>query len=162
MRPPRPTLNDPAVCAAAAADMMTRIIACDGFEMDEEDGAEDLANALEDADNAFRVAMGLYDRGWTISNDVMEILLDHDVALFDALPVAVKAWVKEHGVTCRFAVGAKVRGMVDGAEHVGEVTQVEAEEARYVVLVPALGHVRTGNGTHGVYLNDEDLDVEAA
>lgn len=157
MRPPRPSLSDPAVCAAAAAILMPRIAACDGFELDEEDGLDDLASALEDGVGAFGVARELDDAGWSISDDVMEILLDHDVALFDALPVAVKAWVKEHGVTCRFAVGAAVRGKVDGVERVGEVTQVDAAEARYVVLVPALGHVRKGNGSHGVYLNDEDL-----
>ena len=153
----RPTLNDPAVCAAAAAILMQRIAACDGYDLNVESDLVDLANALADGENAFGVARELDDAGWSISDDVMEILLDHDVALFDALPVAVKAWVAEHGVACRFAVGASVRGKVQGTEYVGEVTQVDAEEARYVVLVPALGHVRKGNGSHGVYLNDEDL-----
>lgn len=154
---PRPTLNDPAVCAAAAAILMPRIAACPGYDLNVESDLVDLANALADGENAFGVARELDDAGWSISDDVMEILLDHDAALVEALPVAVKAWVAEHGVACRFAVGASVRGKVQGTEYVGEVTQVDAEEARYVVLVPALGHVRKGNGSHGVYLNDEDL-----
>jgi hypothetical protein len=155
----RPTLNDPAVCAAAAASLMTRIVACDGFDMNEEDGAEDLASALEEAENAFRVAKELYDLGWTISDDVMEVLLDHDAALAEAHQKLVKAWVKEDGIVCRFAVGATVRCNVDGTEHVGEVTRVDADMAQCLVCVAALGHVREGIGTNGYNFNDEDLEA---
>lgn len=44
----------------------------------------------------------------------------------------------------------------------GQVTQVDATRAKYVVFCASLGHVREGVGSHGTYVNFEDVTAASA
>jgi hypothetical protein len=104
----------------------------------------DLARRMEDAD--------ILDR-----NDidtVMVGLLDDDAShvLNDEIKNDFKMWVIENGIVPTMGVGDKVK-VVDGYPdkdlrgQEGEIIEVQANIAKYVVMFPGLGHVGYGNGT---------------
>lgn len=71
--------------------------------------------------------------------------------------VKVKEWVALNGIVPQKAIGDSVDVTYGGNPYSGEITNIDIEVANYTVLIPALGHVREGLGTHGSIFKFEDI-----
>ncbi len=155
-RPKRPTLRDAAVIDRAAEAMWPRIQAWDGHDPLRDDKA-DLRKALRWNTDGFKLARDL--DAWCPDAALVEILDGAAFALFDALNEETKAWVAANGIAASLPVGAKVSFVDSGKTQTGEVTRVHSDVAKYTVFCEALGHVRSGTGTHGFVLAVEDVEM---
>lgn len=70
----------------------------------------------------------------------------------------VESWVVRNGLKPEFKVGdrVKVPHRAKSEPVVGDVYEIDAKRAQYRVYVESLGHVREGNGTHGLIIGFED------
>lgn len=83
-----------------------------------------------------------------------------DLAVFEVdrvHKVKVKEWVQAHGIKPQRSLGDQVEVKYRGKPYSGEVTSIDAETACYTVMIPDLGHVREGLGTHGTIFKFEDI-----
>ena len=111
-----------------------------------EDGYH-LAKALEDRHCWFDMTL----------EDANE--LDNAQSLLSAAHTKVVSdWVQEQGITVPYEIGQWIEftGRHNKTTR-GEVVNVNAQVASLVVRCPSLGHVRKGNGTHGLYVNVEEV-----
>lgn len=70
----------------------------------------------------------------------------------------VKSWVKDNLITAKKRVGDNVRFTHSGKPEHGEITRIEDEIGQYVVFCEHMGHVRSGLGAQGYYVNYEDIE----
>lgn len=69
----------------------------------------------------------------------------------------IKSWVKDNLVTAKRRVGENIKFNHAGIVEQGEITKIDDETAQYVVFCAHVGHVRTGVGAQGYYVNYEDV-----
>lgn len=151
--PKRPAVTASEVHARLVEHLAKRISAALGEPLGEHSIAS-LRRATETwfVDSAFRMARNLDNDGWDVNDDLTDVLSDAQAYGHMAHNAVVAEWVAKYDIRPPLPIGARVRCKVQRVEHVGEVTAIDAKRATYTVLVEALGHVRDGNGTHGVVL----------
>ena len=159
---PRPTRFDPDVISAAVDELWPLILEWHSDVADNEKGAKaDLRDALDGYEvDGYHLARHLDKAGWGEVDSALVDVLDQGAAFVRrAHREAIVAWVQREGITPAFDSGAKVRSdrMKDGG--VGVIAKIDATHAEYVVRFPSLGHVGSGNGTYGTYLNFEDVEA---
>lgn len=89
--------------------------------------------------------------GYEPDAELVEILDSIDV--WRAEREAVAKWVKEFDVKAPFPIGALV--VIAGGS--GEIMAHDEAQGTSTVFVEAMGHVREGNGTHGLIVAWEKL-----
>lgn len=153
---PRPNRMSDEVLAEVANKLMPRVESW--LQLDKEDEeyqqqlkeyAGDLLKALEVSSDGYKMASYLDERhGWDVDAELVDILDSAD--LYSAERKAVIAWVKDNDIRPHFEVGKEVTVKLsrDDSEHRGEIVSI-GEDGTYTVMIPALGHVREGLGTHG-------------
>lgn len=152
----RPTIYDDGVRKAVVEALAPVVVAWlgDGSEV------EDVATDLEDAFygvydwDAYRLARALENAGWEPDEGLVNELGRAHMEAIKAHGDLVRKWVEAEGLKPTHAVGDRVKTK-RGLE--GEVTRVDTSLARYLVFSEKEGHVRSGPGTHGTYVDFEDL-----
>lgn len=163
--PPRPRHSSREVRMAAAEKIADELLheRPEDFSDDErETMIRDLESAIGFGDG-YEIARDLEYRGWCPDRELVE-KLDGGYHLHNAYDEAVRLWVVRHQIHPQFAVGDRVvYDWYRGREYSkrvpieGEITRVERFKAQYLIFVESEGHVRTGLGTHGTYINFEDV-----
>lgn len=166
--PPRPKRFDPEVEArhVKLIEPSIKKLLAESSHSPEDDldsVMKDVARAMRYASDGYRVAKSLEDAGWDVDTSLVATL---DSLVFErttALAELEAKWVKDSGAVIPFTLGQSVRITAKDSPkshgQVGEVAKVYPKHARVLVRVPALGHVREGNGTHGLVLNVEDVEA---
>ena len=102
-----------------------------------------------------------FDRDFGLNLDEMQTLAEvYDHLLGDITDACIAQWVHDHDIRLEIPVGTEVffneRRTGNYEELAGTVTQHRAEDARYVVRVPALGH----DENSGLLLTPERVRLE--
>lgn len=151
-QPPRPKITDDASQERYVDALIPRVLdwlrECGEF-VDATPGEyylqqlrEELLDSIDYHNDGYEIAKNLERRHyWSVNASLVE-LLDDSVALrmvtFNSL---IKEWVFSNGILPKYSVGQSVRFVTHrNVEHVGEITRVEFDQARYVIHCPALGH----------------------
>jgi hypothetical protein len=120
----------------------------------------DLVKAFDNAFDwdAYKLARALDDAGWEVDSSLVDVLDAAASHAYQARDKAIREWVKANDIRPAFKVGDKVqtKRRYNGFE--GEITRIDEELGRYLVFSEARGHVRTGQGTHGTYMDFEDAE----
>jgi hypothetical protein len=100
--------------------------------------------------------------GWIPDSELVEILEGAYSLRSQAHRRAEKAWVQENGIVPRFGIGDWVECQSrDDAKVLlrGQITRLDNETGRYLVMIPSLGHVPDGRlGTNGFVLEWEKVE----
>jgi hypothetical protein len=165
--PPRPNRTDPEVLERLLDALMPRVIQWMKSAGDDTDKFEksylkeihdDLRSAVRFDDDAYDIAKMLDNiHYWEVDHELLHLLEDVAYMRIKAHNSLIAEWVNHHGVTPKYSVGQRVTFKHRGKDQVGEVSKVEEQLAQYVVFCESLGHVRKGVGSHGLYVNYENV-----
>lgn len=152
--PARPTRNDPAILGEVANRLADDVLKWLGDKHTKrEEVVSDLIKCIRGGySNGYAIARDLERRcGYDPNSELVDIL--DGAPFYDVHKSAVKAWVAEHAITAAFAVGAEV----DTPHGRGEITQVNADIAEYLVRLYEPPNPHSGDGYIG-----HCIDFEAA
>lgn len=156
----RPQRSHPGVVALVADDLMPHIMGWLDNEEDEDEVREQLIDVLDDFRDGYDMAKRLEDdHCWESDSELVDIL--DGASFYSHHKAAVMAWIRDNGIAPRFPEGQAVKvkqSKYDKEIRDGEITKV-SEDGNYIVMIPALGHVRSGLGTHGCVLTWEDVEA---
>jgi len=151
----RPTASDPDVIEAAVQRILPAVVQwCrDGNDNSaESEIAADLKAEIPWADDGYEFCKRLErDHMWECDRELVGIL--DEANLSGALREMEKKWVAAY----RVFPGKNVGDAVRWESHPAEITEVHPD-GKYTVCIPALGHVRSGIGTHGRIVEWERID----
>lgn len=164
MEKPRPSYNDNRVVEGAAKKLLPSVIKWlknngDQNPEDEESGIlADLESAIRYETDAYRMAYNLHKGYWEPDYELVEILSGASFLMDDSYRDLVEEWVTANDIKPQYSIEAQVTLDVNGKSVTGEIVQILAATAQYVIHCPELGHVKKGVGTHGLVINYEDVD----
>lgn len=155
----RPDFNHPKIKETALRAILPEVIEWMGDEgqlHSEQEILDDLIKCSDMFSDGYEIAKKL-ERvcGWSCDSELVEILNDVAHQFHNACDELQAQWVEKHQITLDKPVGTVVT--YKGNE--GTITRLEVTRAKYIVNVPALGHVKEGVGTLGVVLDKEVLDT---
>lgn len=161
--PPRPTMHDEAAITRAAEKLLPGVLRwlhqANGKEDDRpEEILDDLRDVLDGAFDldGYSLAKELDSRHyWSCSSGLVDELDDAFHFSLEAVDDLTRIWVKDNGVTTKYAIGDTVHFQQRDCWHQGEVVSLYPDLGKMVVFVEALGHVTKGNGTTGTYVDFE-------
>lgn len=158
---PRPDGHHEIVKRIVVERIMPEILAWldEESEPDREALAGDLMKVVSGWDDGFEIAKKLERRfHWDGNSSLVDILDGLD--FYGAHGAALIRWIEENGIVPRLEVGAQVKvHRTDAAIHDGEIRAIDAKRGTYTVMIPALGHVREGLGTHGSILDWDEVEA---
>jgi hypothetical protein len=151
----RPTYKDPAVVRTVAEALAPQVAEWAGDGVDENLITE-LENALRYSIDGYEMAKSLERTSYFPDAALVEILDEAAVHSSNALDEAQRKWMSNSNLQ-PLTVGSLVSFRHQGVETIGEVVSNNVLLGKSTVFVAALGHVRSGTGTHGFVVNWEDL-----
>jgi hypothetical protein len=113
--------------------------------------------------DGYEIARALDSRGWSADSQLVDLMERLAMDRYDALQEVVREWVTAENIRPAMGVGdlvtimARRPGSFAEQPFDGEITRVMEDEACYMVLVEALGHVRDGFGVYGIMKAYEDV-----
>lgn len=152
---PRPNRMSDEVIAEVANRLMPRVLQWLHIGQDDAEEvietAKDIMAVLKVSSDGYKMAKELEDRhGWDEpDSELVDVLEGADY--YGTLQTAIRAWVKDNDLKPKYEVGEVVtvkKVSHEGSEHRGEIISI-GDDGTYTVMIPALGHVREGVGTHG-------------
>ena len=111
--------------------------------------------------DGYELARALDNLGYSPDAELVEILDEIGFLRLNICSLLEEQWVKVSGLTGP-AVGSKVqfKNVDDRKDYEGEVTENKAA-GKSIVFCQSLGRAREGRGTHGLYINWENLQKTA-
>lgn len=164
----RPTSNTDEIVAVVASRILPKILEWQDEEPEEdhedemarqEEILEELRNNIDDWHDGYQIARKLEDDGWDPDSELVDIL--DNLPFYQVKAEAVRNWIAENNIKPKLTVGTQVKTLASsGSKRLveGEIVDVRLDAGQYTVMVPSLGHVRSGLGTHGNCINWEDLE----
>lgn len=161
----RPSFRDDGILAKVARKVLQSMPKGTVAAGDEEGAAADIYQALRHEAPVFDeygLARYLESNGWCCDRSLVDAFEIASGEVWQLVREATRDWVRSNDIRPRLAIGAQVKIMDPstvraGQEFDGEIVAVDAEHGAYTVMIPALGHVREGVGTHGYIVNFEKL-----
>ena len=158
---PRPGYSAPEVFISVVDRLMPEIMRWGKFEEHEaESVAEQVLSAFKHEDqDGYRLARYLEKYGsWDSDSELSEILEGAD--FYRCHKEATKAWIKDNSAVPSFVVGREVsvKERRQSEMLTGKIRDI-TDDGMYCVMVPSLGHVESGLGTHGLLFPWEDVEV---
>lgn len=158
---PRPNYSSPEILLMAANGLMPQVMQWGKFSDDEApEIAEQVVKALKSDTDGYHRAKYLEDRfSWDSDSELVEIMESDDI--YGATRNAIKAWIRDNAITPAFEIGKQVSVRADRRQSemlIGKIRSL-TEDGMYCVMVPALGHVESGLGTHGLLFPWEDVEA---
>jgi len=167
----RPKYHDKRIPEMVAEKLLPKVLEYlrQNSGADEEDVRKDLRDALRHGDDdGFTLCYNLKrDCHWDPDSELVEIMDEAGYFRNKSHDELVQQWVAEEKIVLSLPVGATVRVTTrrkfrqPEEEFDGVVTTLLPETARYVIRIPALGHVEEGigkTGTTGQYFDKEDVE----
>jgi len=154
----RPNKHDDDIITAVAMAIAKRLN--HGGSGNEDDMAEGIAEAIKDNPGAdgYELARKLDDNGWIeVDFSMCEELDGVFGEMMGIVREKTKEWVGANGIKPKNNLGDLVEITQGGRQYNGEIIQIYADQAEYVVNVPDLGHIKDGLGTHGCIIKFEDM-----
>ena len=161
----RPNYFDEEVTNNAIEKLLPELLAFIGVtENHGEDYVEqvrtDVFNAIEFEDDGYDICRHLDNATWDIDADTVEFM-DNNVSScrYDAHKEIEAQWVKDNNIRPKHSIGdvIKFNHPSKSLQPVGEVVVMDEKQGRYLVFSEELGHVRTGVGSHGIYVVYESV-----
>ncbi|QMI49920.1 hypothetical protein [Burkholderia sp. MBR-1] len=142
----RPMAHDTSVIKLAAEQLCKRV----GLNFADEQAVADMTRALGWGGCTFDLARALADRGWEVDDELLRILGDADFEILEARDAYVRRWVAAREVVPQRDVGDVVRFDYQRSPVDGEIRRIDRQHGTYTIFCESLGHVREGDGTHGI------------
>lgn len=125
----------------------------------DEDSKQDLIEAIRSGfgdgyESASYLEQNCY---WEPDSELVYILDDIYFCSRKAEDKAIRKWVKEEGIQVPFEKGQQIKFKYEGKTWDGEIVEVDNDLARVLVYVKDKGHVKSGDGTYGLFFDVEDL-----
>lgn len=157
--PKRPGRYDEAVTKKVAQALLDDVAEWADSADDKDRILADLTKILGDSfdDDGYAISKDMERRGYSPDADLVEILDRASVERYSAHKEVMADWVRANDLTLSIPVGAAVSVKMGGKDHVGQIRDRDPATAQYAVFIPALGHVRSGVGTHGVIVGFEEV-----
>ena len=157
---PRPVYSAPEVLISVVNKLLPDVMAWGKFGEDEaEHIAENLISAFKHEDqDGYRLARYLEKyTSWDSDSELSEILEGAD--FYRCHKDAILAWIKDNEAKPLFEVGRGVQVKERRSDDMrpGTIREITAD-GMYCVMVPSLGHVKEGLGTHGLLFPWEDVE----
>ncbi len=156
---PRPDYSSPEVLMVVVDRLMPQVMAWGKFSEDEApEIAEQVMKALKSDSDPYRRAKYLEDRfSWDSDSELVDVMESDD--FYGAAQEAIKAWIKDNDISPVFEVGRQVsvKERRQSEMVAGRIRSI-SEDGMYCVMVPSLGHVESGIGTHGLLFPWEDVE----
>lgn len=159
----RPTRHSKAVLEAAARRLAPSLANTN----DPDEGMiQTIARVLEQEApwfDAYQMTKRLDDDyGWGCNSDTVDACECASSIVNELVRHETVAWVKKCDIRPRQKLGDQVSvttrdGSGTPGTFTGEIVQIDSDQATYVVMIPALGHVREGLGTYGIRVHYEQL-----
>lgn len=156
----RPTRNEEYVIKAAAEELASDLMEWGNAKESEQFDYRDLAAQLVKSAgfmNGYELAREAERKGWEPDARFVEIVDAAGHLRYSAHNKAVKEWVKGWKITVPFQLGQMVTIKHEDRRVVGKIITIYAETATCTVCCAELGHVESGEGTHGLIINSEDI-----
>lgn len=157
---PRPNYASPEVLIMAANRLMPQVMAWGKFSEEEApEVAEQVMKALKNDTDGYHRAKYLEDRfSWDSDSELVEVMESDD--FYGASKTAIKAWIIDNAIAPEFEVGRQVSvKKARAAELFTGTIRSLTDDGMYCVMVPSLGHVESGPGTHGLLFPWEDVEA---
>lgn len=157
---PRPSYNHPAVVDLMVEELFPALVEwlADFHDIEPGDAREPLGAALARHDDAYARARYLERyHDWAPDEALVELLASASPGVAHRQVLAT--WVTANGLTPRLGLGARVTVREFSTAHEGEIVDVDLAHGTYTVMIPSLGHVREGVGTHGHVLTWEVVEA---
>lgn len=164
----RPSHRTKSILDAAAREIVSAIPNLGGdFEANISDVSQALASNAPVFDG-YRIARELeQSHHWECDMAIVEELDTASAVVSQLVRNLTAEWVEKNAIRPKLRVGEATsvetydnsnrRGRFDG-----EVLVIDEKHATYTIMIPALGHVREGQGTHGIIVPYEQLHDLAA
>lgn len=127
---------------------------------DEQDNGELLVSiikAIECNDDGFDIATSLHDiDDLEPDAELVRILDDTSHIKSQCQKELCIKWIAEKGIKPLHGTGDTVMYQGDKS-----VIKKITEDGQYLLFIASKGHVESGTGTHGIYVNWEDVNYEA-
>jgi hypothetical protein len=157
----RPTNHDKEVKLLVIEEILPVILVWFNDNKDNDNNVEeitkDLMDKIEPYKDGYKIAKDLDDRGWDSDSELVDILDGLD--FYTPLDKLTLMWIQANNIKPKFNVGDKVRvksrlirSTSNKEFYDGEITKIDPA-GKYVVFIEEVGHVRSGNGSHGSYIN---------
>ncbi len=158
---PRPGYNAPEVLISVVNKLLPDVMAWGKFGEDEsEQIAKDLMAAFKHEDqDGYRLARYLEKyASWDSDSELSEILECGD--FYRCHKDAILEWIKDNEIKPLFEAGRQVSVKERrNTEMLTGTIRNLTDDGMYSVMVPSLGHVESGLGTHGLLFPWEDVEV---
>lgn len=162
----RPSYSDDAINAKLAQVIAEKLVVLEEMPDDPEELLTDLTKVLKSESpfyDPYKMAKALEDRFmWTCNMGVVELLDTVSNHAYQLLSELVAEWVSKNGIEPKNEIGDRVivsannmRGIP--SQYTGEIVRINEKEATYTILIPELGHVRSGIGTNGGIFPFEEI-----
>lgn len=154
MNSARPTDCDPEVIELALSKILPEVVRwcrSGGDNSQESEIADDLRDELGQHSDGYEFCRELERKHWTCDRELVDILDNADLS--GALSEMERKWVTAYQVYPSQVIGNQI--IWEGSP--AEITANHAD-GKYTICVPALGHVKSGLGTHGIIIPWERVD----
>lgn len=152
--PPRPTRHDPDIVRLVAIKLADDALREHIIESEQYGSTlDDFTKVLDHSwgYDGYRLAKTLDDWfHWDCDLETVELLNMAAIYIHEVYRDAVKGWVKQFEITPHLQVGQIVtwpKPPMENGHHTGEITQILADTAEYVVFCEDEGHIRPGTGS---------------
>jgi hypothetical protein len=155
----RPSQRSPEILEAAAVELLKTLADKDTPHTDPS-AVDQVAKALNGSSSwdGYDICRELESRFyWQPDAQMVDTFDGAFSVILQAHRAKVASWVSEKDIRPQKAVGDVVDVTYRGESYQGEITAVRTETAEYTVMIPALGHVREGLGTHGMTFKFEEI-----
>ncbi len=163
--PPRPAISSDTILRTVAGEIAA-LLPNLGEVTDET--ISDLVSALRHESpffDAYKMARHLEQfHHWDCDADTVDACETAWASVLEHHRKEVSNWVAANSIRPKKSLGDKVRVLTRGPdrtqqEYEGEIARIDADQAIYSVMIPKLGHVRDGVGTHGTLFNFEQVEA---
>jgi len=155
--PPRPARNAPEVIAIAAEKLLPDVMEWRGKgDYYQDKILNSIKKAIRYETDGYAIAKSIDDNGvLEPDSELVEILDQASSYLHTAFSELCTEWVNQNNLTGP-AIGAKVTCTKYSKEGQGEIIRND-KDGRSLVYFEALGHVKEGQGCHGIFIYWENL-----
>jgi hypothetical protein len=161
--PKRPSIHSDEVTLETVKRILPRVLAWIGGQPSSQDIdniTDDLVKSIRYENETYDIMSGLdRDCGWVVNDELYDILNDVEEIKYFVWKEFIADWVLKNGIMPKHSIGdeVKYKSRKDLRPIDGEIVKINNKLAEYTVYSSSLGHVRKGNGTHGVVVEFESI-----
>lgn len=162
MKNERPKYHEDETLDRAVEKIIPSVLAWLNDGSTAEDIKDDLRDAIDSHSDGYDICRALENRHhWAVNAGLVDVMDGASHCKYMALNEREKEWVVAEGIKPKYGEGDTVSFSYKDEVCSGKISRVEADIGKYVVFCPQLGHVETGTGTHGIYVEFEEPECDS-